>query len=272
MINPTKLFVIIALTLVSTSIFSQESKKTDSIAIQPKKQKDWEFKISPYALLAAQATDVDGEKIRQSFNDLASLTNFGFQIAAQAKYKKWFLNSNLTIAKLGANETIGPAQVDLNIHQIILDTKLGYVIIDNFKDTNNVIEGWSVETTIGAIYWLNDVNIDLDIQIGDLPPIKDTIKEKQEWVDLVLGANFRLVLSKTVGLGISANIGGFGIGNSSELYWDLTYINTFKVSKHIDVAAGYRTFKYNRTDGTGVDEINTSVTVFGPLLGISANF
>jgi hypothetical protein len=52
---------------------------------------DIRFILSPYAWLAGQATDVGGEKIRQSFNDVASLTNFGFQLNASIWYKKWIL-------------------------------------------------------------------------------------------------------------------------------------------------------------------------------------
>jgi len=58
------------------SLFGQETnygyKEAD-------KMEDWGFIITPYALLASQSTDVGGEKIRQSFKDLASLTNAGFR-------------------------------------------------------------------------------------------------------------------------------------------------------------------------------------------------
>ena len=39
---------------------------------------EWGLSITPYAWFAAQSSDVGGEKLRQSFNDLASITNLGF--------------------------------------------------------------------------------------------------------------------------------------------------------------------------------------------------
>ncbi len=65
---------------------------------------------------------------------------------------------------------------------------------------------------------------------------------------------------------------GFGIGNSSKISWDFTYVNTFKVSDLISITAGYRTFKYTREDGEGDEKLETTVNAFGPLLGVSFVF
>jgi hypothetical protein len=76
--------------------------KTDIEDDYQAKEDNWRFIISPYALLAGQATDVGGEKIRQSFNDLTSLTNFGFQLYTVIMYKKWLLSADGTYANLGS--------------------------------------------------------------------------------------------------------------------------------------------------------------------------
>ena len=258
-----------------TAIFSQEDKEETGTAntefIDIEERKDWSFKIAPYAWLAGTSTDVGGEKIRQSFNDLASLTNFGFQVVAQARYKKWSLSSNLTYAELGSSEEIGPIKVDLNITQVILDSKLGYILIDKIDFGDDIIRGWAMEATVGAIYWVNDINVDIEFPI-DLPNPPNQLDEKVTYVDLVFGTNFRIILSKSVLLGLSANVGGFGIGNSSTLYWDFLFVNTFKVSKLMTVTAGYKTFTDKTVSGTGDDEIKTNIKTFGPLLGVAFNF
>ena len=60
------------------------------------KDNNWRFIISPYAMLASQATDVGGEQIRQSFNDISSMTNFGFQLVTNVMYKKWVVTADGT--------------------------------------------------------------------------------------------------------------------------------------------------------------------------------
>ena len=258
------------------SIFSQDKKEetgtSNSEFIDQNKRKDWTFKIAPYAWLAGTATDVGSEQIRQSFNDLTSLTNFGFQVVAQAKYKKWSLSSNLTYAKLGDKMEEGKMLIDFKVNQVILDTKLGYTIIDKIDFGDHVIRGWAIDATIGAIYWSNFINVDVDIDTPiEIPGFPVSINENLNYVDLVIGTNFRIVLSKSVLLGVSANIGGFGIGNSSDLYWDLSFVNTFKVSKLLTVTAGYKTFTDKTSSGDGDDEIKTNIKTFGPLLGVAFN-
>lgn len=275
--------VVIIITFVilfSNAVFSQEEK--DSI-IKPgtantefvdlKDRRDWSFKVAPYAWLAGTATDVGGEKIRQSFNDLTSLTNFGLQVVVQARYKKWSLSTNLTYAKLGDVVEEGPLLIDFRIDQVILDSKIGYTIIDKIDFGDNVIRGWAMEATIGAIYWSNLVKVEAGIDAPiDIPGLPIMIDENISYVDLVVGTNFRVVLSKSVLLALSANVGGFGLGNSSVLYWDLFFANTFKVSKFLTVTAGYKTFTDKTVSGEGVNEVKTNVKTFGPLLGIAVNF
>jgi len=225
--------------------------------------------ISPYAWLVGRATDVGGEKLRQSFKDLSSLTNFGFQLSAAARYKRFMLSFDGTY--LGTTAGSELLTIDFSIDQWILDPKLGYLVFEDIHyNEEDVIAGWSLEANIGAKHWINDVNVNYSIQIGDNPPIlEDGISEPQQWWDLMLGVKTRIILSKSVLLGVAGNIGGFGIGNSSKLSWDVTYINTFRVSKLITVSAGYRTFRYKRIDGEGDSRLETSVNAFGPMLGVS---
>jgi len=274
-------FLIVFTAILSFSLlFSQKKNKKEKKEevgtantefIDQTKRKDWSFKVAPYAWLAGTATDVGGEKIRQSFNDLTSLTNFGFQIITQARYKKWSLSSNLTYAELGDTFEEGPLNIDFRINQIILDTKLGYTLIDKIDFGDDIIRGWAMEVTVGAIYWSNDINVDVDLPI-DLPGFPVNFSEKLQYTDLVFGTNFRIILSKSVLLGLSANIGGFGIGNSSDLYWDLLFVNTFKVTKLLTVTAGYKTFTDKTTSGEGAEQIKTNIKTFGPLLGVAFNF
>ena len=71
------IFFLLAL-LITYSSWSQEKVQADFQ--KSSEAKDWGFSVTPYALLAAMSTDVGGESIRQSFNDIASITNAGFQV------------------------------------------------------------------------------------------------------------------------------------------------------------------------------------------------
>lgn len=239
------------------------------------KEDNWRFIISPYAFLAGQATDVGGEKLRQSFNDLSSLTNFGFQLYTSVMYKKWLVSFDGTYANLGSEAGEGVVRVKLDIKQYMIDWRLGYLVHRDMEteEEDNIVRGWELEVNAGAKYWENDLTVDYKIQIGDGPPlIENRLKQPQSWWDLMLGVKTRIFLSRSVLLGITASGGGFGIGSSSRFSYDFFYANTFKISDLISITAGYRTFWYKRIDGEGEQQLETTVSVFGPLIGVSFVF
>ena len=247
------------------NVFSQEDTSEDA-----KKKKDWSVHIAPYALLASQSTDVGGQSIRQSFNDLASLTNAGFQIIGIINYKKFSFSFDGTFAELGSDLTQGPFIADLTVNQKIFGFKGAYVVHENFQFAeDNVIRGWNLRVNLGAKYWLNDIDVDYQIVIGGIVIDDDSLSEKQEWWDLMIGINPRFVISKKFDLSADLNIGGFGIGNSSDFALDFTYLNSFKVSRTIAIHAGFRTFKYKQTEESGDERLETKVSVLGPMLGVS---
>ena len=259
--------------LIATIGISQEK--------EPEKENDkWEIYFTPYALIASQSTDVGGQKIRQSFGDLASLTNAGFQIITTARYKRLFLTFDGTFATLGGNITstgdLMSYDVDLTIKQRILDFKLSYMVYNNFEiKGSDVIKGWSLEFAGGVKYWQNDVIIDYTLTAHNPLPGKDDkiVQDSeiipQKWFDLMLGGQADFILSDKVKLVVGFNVGGFGIGNSSKFAYDFTYINSFRVLKWLSVDVGFRNFYYNRVDGEGVDELTTKVKVIGPILGVT---
>ena len=229
-------------------------------------KKDWSFSFTPYALLAAQATDVGGEKIRQSFSDLSSITNAGFQFVSTLRYKRFSFSVDGTFATLGVEEQSGPASVEVGIKQNIIDLRGGYTFYSTFQsEEGDIAKGWSIDGTLGAKNWVNNLVIDLLIDLGPLGTIEERIREPLSWWDMMVGVRTNIMLSRKVLLGASFSVGGFGIGDSSEFTHDLTYINAFRVWRYMTINAGFRSFKYKRDD----NGLETTVSVLGPLLGVS---
>ncbi|MFS4415105.1 hypothetical protein [Maribacter sp. 2307ULW6-5] len=239
--------------------------------IQPEgEENDWTLNISPYGLLAAQATDVGDNRLRQSFNDLSSLTNSGFQMIADLRYKRWMFRFDGTWANLGTAQTGNLLNLDLNIDQQILDTRLGYLVVRDLEVTDNqIIQGWELGVNLGAKYWLNDVSLGYEFVLFGNVLDDGSLLERQEWWDVMIGVSPAFVISKTVTISAQASIGGFGLGNASKLAYDWTFLNSFKVAKPLAVHVGFRNFYYERTDGEGSEQVETKVNVIGPFLGAS---
>ena len=109
--------------------------------------------------------------------------------------------------------------------------------------------------------------------VGNPPPIlEDTVSTTQAFWDPMLGVKAQIVLSRTVLLGLYGSVGGFGVGDASDFAWDFMYLNSFRISHTIAINAGFRSFGYDRTEGSGDDELKTVVKVLGPLIGATFGF
>lgn len=265
-----RIFLLLALSCLVAPVYGQI---TDQNFNEPEEQRDWSFSITPYALLASQSTNVGGTRLTQSFGELSSITNAGFQVIATLRYKRFGLSMDGTWAELGTDEQQGPLLLDIGIDQKILDFKASYVLYETFAmEQNRIIDGWSLEALAGAKYWSNDLAVDYQVLILDRPVAEGSIDEYQNWWDLMLGVRTTISLAPRVLLSSWINFGGFGIGDSSKFAYDFTYLNAFRVSRLVTINAGFRNFRYRRLDGDGESELETRVNVLGPFLGVSFIF
>ena len=231
--------------------------------------RDWGVAFTPYILFASQSTDVGSEQIRQSFNDLATLTDFGFQGRLSVRYKRLLFVADGTYANLETVTEVLRSTITVGVKQRILDMKLFWPVFDSRTPEND--GGVGVWVGAGARYWSNDVL--LEVVTEPLFPggtiTTDTIAEVQDWWDPELGLALHFPVTPAVGFMIRATGGGFGIADASNFMWDAEFTALFRVSRIFVISAGYRQFRYTRTDGEGDDAVDTQVNVVGPQIGFS---
>jgi opacity protein-like surface antigen len=86
--------------------------------------------------------------------------------------------------------------------------------------------------------------------------------EWDSWVDGLVGARVFMDLSKTVVLGAQGDIGGFNIGNSSNLAWSQITSLSWNCSDSVTLALGYKFLDFRKEDGDNTVEIQ----IRGPFL------
>lgn len=258
--------VVILMATCGSVVQAQEEPATDS---DHPSAEPWSVVLTPYAWFGAQSSDVGGTSVRQSFNDLASITNLGGQMRLAARWRWLILSADVTVADLETDQTVGPVSVELGIDQLIVDAKFGVKVHDsrNAEQTR----GFALWVAAGGRYWDNAVETTVTITpiLPGRPPEVTFDQESQTWWDPVLGLVFSFPVTAKVGFGLRATGGGFGIGDASDYLWDAETAALFRLSRRLALSVGYRQFKYSRTDGEGDQEIDQTVTVTGPAIGLS---
>jgi hypothetical protein len=212
---------------------------------------------------------VGGKALRQSFNDLASITNLGFQLRALIRWRWVLFTADWTYANQQSETVIWRTSIDMQLNQHILDMKIGGKVHDSRTPQQN--GGIGIWIAIGGRYWDNTVEFTTrtePILPGGTPSLTTT-ETGQTWWDPVLGISLHFPVTPNVGFLVRATGGGLGIANASSYLWDAEFVALFRVSQRFMISAGYRQFKYDRTDGSGDDEVRQTVTVTGPAIGLS---
>ena len=119
-----------AVLLVAAGVARAQESVVREDAAAASDDERWSLVLTPYAWFAAQSTDVGGESLRQSFNDLASITNFGAQMRLAARWRRLILSVDLTMADMAADQTVGRTSIDLGVDQLIVDAKAGFKVYD----------------------------------------------------------------------------------------------------------------------------------------------
>lgn len=226
---------------------------------------EWGLAITPYAWFAAQSTDVGGQRLRSSFNDLASLTNLGFQCRLYARWRWLVFGADWTYADMNVESDILNTNINMKIKQNILDMKLGGKVYDSRTLVQD--GGLGIWVSAGARYW--DNTVDYTVTTEPILPSQETKvvtgETGQSWWDPVLGVHMHFPVTPKVGFLVRATGGGFGIGNASDYMWDAEFAALFHVSSRLMISAGYRQFKYKRED----DGVTQTVSAVGPAIGLS---
>jgi len=174
-----------------------------------------------------------------------------------------------TYSETASVQEIGRITAGQEINQHILDMKLGGKVFDNRTPEQD--GGLGIWVAAGARYWDNQTELVVSREpiLPSGEPRVDTLDAAQSWWDPVLGVTLQFSITSTVSFLVRATGGGFGIGDASRYLWDAELGALFRISRRWMISAGYRQFRYERTDGEGEDEVQQSVSVVGPEIGLS---
>jgi hypothetical protein len=120
----------------------------------------------------------------------------------------------------------------------------------------------------GLIVW------DTDLEVSERFPggFDPGISEENTWVDFIIGGRVVFIFSDKFNASLRGEIGGFGIGSSSDLTWNITIVGEYKLSPKVGLVAGFRYLDVDWEQGSGLGRIGYDWEIYGPILGVNIHF
>lgn len=191
-----------------------------------------------------------GSPVDASFDDILDNLEAGFMGNYRAKGNKWAFGLDYIYLNVSPSSDVPPATVDLK--ETIVELSVGYEIRPE------------LEVLAGIRYV--DIDMSATINVSPAPP---PITGADDWIDPIVGLDYRRALSDKWQFYGRGDVGGFGVG--SDLTWQLAAYFGYMPSKNWNLFAGYRHLDFDyKSDNE--KKFFYDITLSGPLLGVGYQF
>ena len=226
---------------------------------------EWTYSASLYGWFTALDTSVETPlgtvETELSFSDIWDDLNIALFGALEARRGPWSLIGDLNYADL-SSERDTPfgvlfSGVEVDTRLAVISGSAGYAVVDT--------PAARVDVTGGFRYY----DLDLDTRLVAAGAGADqTFSSSESWFDPVIGVRFRAPVSPNWFFNAFADVGGFGIGDASDLSWQAYGGLGYRFNDRWSMQAGYRHLSIEKDLG-GRD---TTLDLSGLLVGATIDF
>jgi len=220
----------------------------------------WDFTVAPYVLFPHMDGSVTIRGIPidvdVSPGEVFERLEFGAMLYLEAHNRDWSITLDGLYMNLGENgqlrEDGRAAEADMK--QLALE-------VTGLRR----VTPWA-ELGIGGR--LNVIEGGLSVEDGQVLPGID-VSQTRTWFDPLIAARFIAPLNRWR-LGVSGDVGGFGIG--SDLAWQVYPFVGYRFSRLFELEAAYRWLGMDYETGSGTDMFRYDMVTFGPEIGFVFHF
>lgn len=235
----------------------------NQIFAQPKDD-EWHYTLAPYMLFPGMSGTLGARGLEKDVDvnasDILSNLQFGVNGAFDARKGVWGFGVDAVYMALGASTDLVNVDPNQGAFTFLGMRKLGP----------------GLELTFGARWNI----VQNKIEIKEIPGTQlggKTIDKTKQWVDPVIGVQWKVPIGGKVELNLPANIGGFGL--ASKVALDLFPTLQFKVGSRLAISGGWRFIYMNYETGyengtaqPGSDSFRYDVVTTGPSAGLVISF
>jgi hypothetical protein len=228
-------------------------------------QSGWEYSLSVYGWFTGLSSEVDTRfgqvDADLTFGDIWEDLDMAAFAAFEARSGRWALVTDLNYSRISAEEG---APADLPFEDVEVETEL---TILSALAAYSVIDRTDLRVDLAGGLRYYDVALDVDLNAAASADDRAT-SFGDDWIDAVVGARVHAPISEFWYITGFADLGGFGIGDSSDLSGQIYAGVGYRFNETWQIEGGYRYLSIDRE----IDGNDTELELFGPLVGVTARF
>ncbi len=222
----------------------------------------WNFVVAPYLLFPHMngESSVRGNPVEVDVGpgDIFENLDFGAMLYLEMANRDWAITLDGLYMNLGAK-----GQTPVTGRDAEVDMKQLAIQVNGLRR----VAPWA-EIGIGGRF--NSIEQGLFVAPGEIVLPGIDVSERNNWFDPLIAARFTAPLESKWQLGISGDVGGFGIG--SDFAWQVFPYAGYRFSRLFELAAGYRAIGMKYETGSGDDYFLYDMVIFGPQIGFVFHF
>lgn len=181
----------------------------------------------------------------------------------------WGLILDVNLVRAGTSVLTPPAQIDVTLQQTLIEVLGMYRFVDM---PGYLVESKSLSVDFLAGGRFYEFGNALTVRPFDptLPTVPFNVTGT--WVDMVVGGRAVIPVTNTIDVFGRGDIGGFGIGDSSTLAWNLIAGLDWKLTSNSSLVAGYRELNINRSSSVAGTAFQFDAKLYGPFMALTLQF
>ena len=244
----------------SLTLLQSESGEEDD-SLEEVDPDGWTFALIPYIWIPVVAGEgtVKGQSASfgMDMGDILNKAQFAFTGHAHAQKGKWRFIVDGAYFDLEADAQIAFIELTSQLEYGQVDFAVGYTVYETeVRETDHLELGVKVGTRWQYLGGYLDTNL--------LPRFSGS----QDWQELLVGGRASMS-SGNLGFAVNLDFSGFGIGSGSELTWNFYLGTSYNLTKHMNLAAGYRLLDIDYSRGTGAKKTALDAQFSGPAIAIA---
>ncbi len=225
-------------------------------------EEGWTLSFTPYFWLFGMDGDV---RIRNTtvdfdvdFDDLLDNLDFALMGRVEAWRNRLGLYVDPLYGNLEVEAQAGANEVDLETELILVDFGALYRVFERHTEKGR---SRAADVSLGGRYGYLKNELDFAM-------LSDK-EQSADRVDLTVGARYGMDLTERFGFLVAGDVGGFGLGSSSDFAWNAQGLGSCRVGRSGRLWAGYRILDIDNDDG---GSSGTEVQFSGPIVGYEFRF